>query len=460
MKSSSALRRGRSVRNRILLWFLIIALIPLTISFALGYWTIVTESESAAQREMRRVAVSASRALSEIMNARCSDILVWSGLPLIRRALEGTEVRESASETLREIVRLYGRYEAVSLLDRNGVSVASSWPDLVGMDFAHHQAFKDPKATGKLYVGDAQAEPTVLTIDPTSNGWTLTIAAPIQVAGNIMGVLLAWIKWKPIEELIEAIPMGESEYIYVSDKTNRIIVHPRKDLYGADVAWLPLDYTQLPKVIGSPQKDIISDFANKDIAEPDRNIESLAYPGAMGNFPSLHWTVAAGVDRDELLAFLFKIVRYGILSGVGIVAGVTVLAILIAGSISRPITQLATVISQVRDTLDLTVRAPVTIRDEIGETSETFNALLARLQETVSSVVGAVSKVRQSSEAVKDVTMDIVVNATAQAERVQSVLDRITAMGGDRSRGPGRRARDRACCYHDRRIAGAFDCRD
>jgi len=80
--------------------------------------------------------------------------------------------------------------------------------------------------------------------------------------------------------------------------------------------------------------------------------------------------------------------------------------------------------------LDLTVRAPVTVRDEIGEASETFNALLARLQGAVSSIVDAVSTVRQSSEAVKEVTLNIVVNATTQAEHVQSMLDRVTAIEG------------------------------
>ena len=84
---------------------------------------------------------------------------------------------------------------------------------------------------------------------------------------------------------------------------------------------------------------------------------------------------------------------------------------------------------QVGENLDLTLRSPVTTRDEIGRASETFNSLLERLQGAFSAVLEGVGRVRQSSAVVNDTTQNIVVNATAQAERARNVLERVAAMG-------------------------------
>ncbi|MFH1114273.1 MAG: methyl-accepting chemotaxis protein, partial [Pseudomonadota bacterium] len=85
--------------------------------------------------------------------------------------------------------------------------------------------------------------------------------------------------------------------------------------------------------------------------------------------------------------------------------------------------------SQVGENLDLTLRSPLTTRDEIGRATETFNGLLERLQGAFSAVLEGVSRVRQSSATVNEVAQNIVVNATAQAERARDVLDRVNSMG-------------------------------
>jgi methyl-accepting chemotaxis protein len=69
---------------------------------------------------------------------------------------------------------------------------------------------------------------------------------------------------------------------------------------------------------------------------------------------------------------------------------------------------------QVGENLDLTLRSPVTTRDEIGRASETFNGLLERLQGAFTAVLEGVGRVRQSSVVVNDTTQNIVVNATAR----------------------------------------------
>src|SRR5208337_4535018 len=113
----------------------------------------------------------------------------------------------------------------------------------------------------------------------------------------------------------------------------------------------------------------------------------------------------------------------------GVILIVIITTVVIAATISKPVIRMAQVMGQVGENLDLTLRSPVMTRDEIGRASETFNGLLERLQGAFTAVLAGVGRVRQSSTVVNDTTQNIVVNATAQAERARNVLERVAAMG-------------------------------
>ena len=99
------------------------------------------------------------------------------------------------------------------------------------------------------------------------------------------------------------------------------------------------------------------------------------------------------------------------------------------GGIARPISRLASTMTEVDENLDLTLRAPVTSRDETGTAATAFNDLLDHFQTAFSVVLDTVQKVRDSSAEVNEVTQNIVLNASAQAERARNVLERVAAMG-------------------------------
>ena len=225
MKKSRTSLLGGSLRNKLLLYFLGIALIPFAISGYIGYNTIVTEAQDSAKREMKSIAQSASGSVNVFMNDRVSDVLVWADLRLIKEALEVAEVREDASETMREMVKLYGSYEGIFLLDAKGNCVSSSWPASVGTDFSAQEGFKGARG-GKLHIVDFHTSKLVEQIDPASKGWTAAIAAPVKIGGNVTGVVLAYLKWAPLQAILDAIPVGTTGYVWVVTKNNKLMLHP------------------------------------------------------------------------------------------------------------------------------------------------------------------------------------------------------------------------------------------
>jgi methyl-accepting chemotaxis protein len=428
MKIFRSLRLGGTLRNKLLFWFLIITLVPMGVSAGLGLYTITTEAENSAKRETARLADSVGQTLNVFMNERVNDVRAWADLRLVKEALEVAEVREDASETLREIVKLYGSYEAIFLQDSKGVCVASSWPALVGNDFSGDQGFKGAKA-GKLTLINAQKFPLVEKIDPASKGWSLSISEPVKVGGNVTGVVTAYVKWSTVQSILDAIPVGKTGYVWVTNSKPTLILHPGRHLYGEAVEGPVINLPRLSEAIKKKEPNMRYDFKNVKTGKTDDKIVSMAYPGAYGSFQGLGWVVGAGADVDELMGYVKTITRDNTIIGVIMLALVVLIAILVAGRIARPIRNLAGTMSQVGENLDLTLRAPVTTKDETGRAAETFNGLLERLQEAFSSVLEAVARVRDSSLTVNEVTQNIVVNATAQAERSRNVLERVLAMG-------------------------------
>jgi methyl-accepting chemotaxis protein len=420
--------RGGRLRNRLVVVFILITGIPLFVSALIGYFTIVRESTKSAEREMGTIAYATSQAINVYMNDRVSDVLVWADLRLMKEALEVAEVREDASETLREMVKLYGAYQAILLLDSKGNCVASSAPALVGGDFSKEEAFVK-SIPGKLYLQDFFKSEMVAKLDPESVGWTLGIGSPVKVAGNVRGSIVTYLKWAPIQQLVGQVKVGDTGYAYVLNNKAQILVHKDPKNYGLDVAKPPINVPSLAEAVKRKDPSIVYTFTNPVTKKPDNKIVGLVYPGKHERFEGLGWVVGAGADQGEIMKFLWDITVNNTLMGVGLLVIVSIIAIIVAGTIARPIVALAGVMDQVGDSLDLTLRAPVTTRDEIGRAADTFNGLLERLQGAFSRVLDAVFRVRQSSVQVNDVTQKIVVNATAQAERARNVLDRVSAMG-------------------------------
>jgi methyl-accepting chemotaxis protein len=428
MAISKSFGLGGSLRNKLIIYFLLIAIVPLVVAAYVGYRTLSTEAENSTQREMRTYAEQAGQTLNVFMNDRVSDVLVWADLRLIKEALEVAEVREDASETMREMVKLYGSYTDVALIDVKGNCVASSWPGSVGGDFSSDEGFKGAKL-GKLDIQDFHKSPRVLQIDPESKGWTITISAPVKVGGSVTGVVLAHLKWKPVEQIIDGIKVGESGYVWVATKQQRLLAHPTKTLYYEEIAGPKINLPTLSEAVKNKEVNTAYKFTNAKTNKLDYKIIGLAYPGGLGNYPGLGWVFGAGADTSETMAYLPIVFQNLGIIGLVMAVIVVLIALFVAASISKPITGLASVMANVGDNLDLTLRAAVTTRDETGRAAEALNGLMERLQGAFSAVLEGVSKVRQSSTSVNEVTQNIVVNATAQAERARNVLERVAAMG-------------------------------
>ncbi|MBM4326477.1 MAG: HAMP domain-containing protein [Deltaproteobacteria bacterium] len=428
MRIFERLALGRRMRNKMIFYFLAIAIVPLGITAYFAYRTIVASAQESAVREMTAIAKSASDTVNEFFNERASDQLAWSELRVIKEGVEIAEIREDTAATLKEFVRAYGAYHAVALTDTAGKVLAASWPGLSGADLSDLPAFKGALA-GKLQVTDPSFSKIVERIDPPSKGWSSALAAPIKIGDRISGVLISFLRWQPIQDLMNAVPVGKTGYVWVTNKDRHVVIHPNPALYNQTVSGPAINLPSLDTDIKARKSFSIYEFKNVKTGKLDHKIVGIVYPKGFGNFPGLGWVVGAGADKPELMGYVDEVVLEQTIIGLIVMLAVIIAAILVTRSIVRPIVHLSQAITQVGENLDLTVRAPVTTRDETGTAAQEFNTTLERVEEVMVSVRSATETLRASSVQVDELTRNIVVNATAQAERARAVLDRVAAMG-------------------------------
>lgn len=421
---------GRTLRNKLLVAFLLLSLIPFGVAAYMAYYYIQDVAQNQAFDQMERMSQDALHTTNVYMNERVSDQLVWSQLRVVKEALDVAEVREDATETLKELVKYYGAYEAIMVLNDKGTCVVSSWPGFVGQNFGKDSMFKVP-AKGQNYVSGFQVDKRIRKINPKGQGFTMIFSVPIKIGGKVTGVVASFFKWSALTEILDEFRLGKTGHVGVINKDLKYIYYPRD-----------VDPGLLLKTVGSKgrvalrnairNKEHSFTYSRKDpkTGVLTARIADIEYATTKyKNFPATGWFVYASADRSQILSALPEVIRNLLIVAAVILALVVIATLFVAGTISRPITGLANVMAQVDENLDLTLRAPVTTQDETGQTAETFNRLLENFQTSFTSVLDAVVRVRESSSEVNEVTQRIVVNATAQSERARNVLDRVGAMG-------------------------------
>lgn len=94
--------------------------------------------------------------------------------------------------------------------------------------------------------------------------------------------------------------------------------------------------------------------------------------------------------------------------------------VLVNRSILRPVNALRTALQDAQSGNDLTVRAPVSGQDELGQATRAFNALLSQWQETVGKLKADAGRLSGASTSVAGATGEIATRAQAQSEAAAS----------------------------------------
>jgi methyl-accepting chemotaxis protein len=425
MESGFSVRR--SLRTKLLVSLMLITLVPLAILDFISYQTVKSQIADDMDAQLSGFSKRVAKAIDIIMDQRISDVSGWTSLDTVTTAIELGSGQGGANGLFETNVKSYGTFDLVVLYNKKGTSIAASLPQAIGISAGDQKWFQETVG-GKDYVGEWGKHPLLEQLVPASKGWSVIVASPVTVMNEVKGVLVGYVRWESINQVIEAFPVGQTGYTYMVDKRDMSLIgHKDRELLSRKLT--DLNLAEVAKTFGEkPSGSLIYTFDNPVTRQKLLRAVGFQSNEGYGKF-SKNWLVASGADYDEMFKALPAQLRNYIIMGLAFLVILVVATLFLSRGIAKPVVETSNAMVAIARDLDFTRQLEVKGEDEISVMERAFNALLNKLRETFGTIVEGNKQVSDAVERVKQISGNIVVNATEQAQRAQDVLKRIEAMG-------------------------------
>ncbi len=404
--------KRRSIATRLILSFLLIALVPLAAVTFLTY----TISESSLKKEVRAnlqaIAVAKANNIETYALERKNDVTTVARIPDVVKATDRLNQTYKAGgvnsadylladQDIRSFFNSYveiSNYTNLLLLSNEGDILFALDNFKAGTNLNNfqyrgselNQTFDRAKTLLETELSDFQS----YNIGEEAAAF---IAAPVFKNGVIIGVVIFQVKNEEVYKVVnDYTGLGNTGETLVGTRVGDevVFVTPiRSDPNAAfkrrikigDSLGQPLQYA----VKGMRGEGVATDFQGKEV------VASWQY------LPALRWGIVVKIDTSEAFALVTNQRNTMLMLG-GITLLIVIgLALLVARSISNPILELTRIVRQISDG-DLSHRAPVKTKDEIGELSVSFNKMttdLAGIYDTIEETVRQRTKeLKQTNE--------------------------------------------------------------
>lgn len=336
---------GRTLRKKLLFSFLLLSLIPFAAASLISYRTVVVEAEESVMREMGALAEATGKSMSLFMSDLVREQIVWSNLTIFREATQFSEVRSETEHTFKAIIDHYPCYQAIMLMNKEGLCVVSTSNEFAGKDFSQSDHFL--KAIERsVSIQSLYQDSRIARIAPESQGWTASVSVPIRHKGVLLGVLCSFVKWSAVESILAETRVGRTGYVFMVDHERKIIGHPSRELYNQPITGPKISVPALEQALKQGETGAAFTIRNVRTNKWDFQIAGIAYPQWPSHLSGLGWALVAGADTSETMAFVPLVIRNLILVGAGIVVLVIGFSFLLTRIILRPITAVADQVTQ------------------------------------------------------------------------------------------------------------------
>jgi len=389
----------KSIRTRLLVWFLLVALIPLFIVSLVMY-----------AQDVRTIKDDAFAKLTGIRDLKIAQVNAWLAERIgdVRTVASDFEIRsleqvfagqensdQSAVEAARNVLLDYVShtrdYHELFVIDAETGKVAFSSDNLTeGLDKSDDPYFTEPLRTQQVYIKD-------IYYSEALGEHGMTFSAPVSCLAHqgehVFGVVVA------------RVDLDHSLYALLLDragmgKTGETLIVNADVLALNELRWqenapLRLQIQAEPAVRAAQ--------GNEGIVETTdyRQEKVLA---AYSYIPATKWGFVAKQDQAEVYAPIRGMLRYTI--GLLFVSGIIVvlIAFYIARSLAQPVIAMTRVAEKIRAG-ELTARNPASGPDELGFLADSFNSMADSMadqmavQQGVADLIATMVSARELEEA-------------------------------------------------------------
>jgi putative methionine-R-sulfoxide reductase with GAF domain len=408
--STSKPRAERSLAATLVISFIAVAVTALVIAGALQLFINLQSQQTAIAQRQQSIAQQASQSVVGFVDEKFS---------VLEAAVEFTDpVTATADErtiTLDSLLGLQTSFKQLALLSANGRQLALT---------SRRSLSQSGQFTGQLAgdllernrAGENAISPVYIDIE--SSEPLVVIAVPIlNVFGEYQGTLAAELNLKFMWELVDQLKVGETGYAYVVDEQGKLIAFSdtSRVLRSENVQ----QFHEVGEFVGNPS-------APEDINPAMTIFTGLAGEAVVGTYVPLGtppWAVVTELPWTEAYREIF-------LQSVSILLitlASAVLAALIGGFVARrlasPLVDLANVATEIAGG-NLSLQANVAGPAEIHRVASTFNAMTARLRETIGTLEDRVAERTKALATSSEVSRRLS-TILDEKQLVQEVVDQV-----------------------------------
>ena len=212
--------------------------------------------------------------------------------------------------------------------------------------------------------------------------------------------------------------IGDSGFVFMTDGSGKVKLHP-------DAA--RIDRDNLTQLASGSSTNLLN---KQPFAATRAEVDGQPVILASSYIPLLDWYLVAQVPEAEIYAELDRARLHMVLVSLAIAVGMGLLGVLLAGSVSRPLNELARLFRELGSgDGDLTHRLKVDGRDELAQVATGFNNFVAKIHGSIEQVA---SNSRQLAATANEVAAKAQLtqhNCTAQRDRTVQVATAIHEMG-------------------------------
>jgi GAF domain-containing protein/HAMP domain-containing protein len=425
-----------SLRVKLIVAFLAVALIPLAVLAALNFRASSQALSAAANDALRGAAAQTALSLDTFFDNTRGIVQGEAQQPAISAYFAlPPEVRAGSPEesALRAAMAIWQRRDtrarAYMLLDASGVVIQATTSLDLGAEHGDKGFFLEAMRTGQSHLSALRLEPDAELGDIY---FSIVINQPNGVAP--VGVLVARFSARVVQDIIEDTTglAGANSFGVVVDENLMYVAHGLDPaavyrLVGPatpdQISTLQAQY-RLPNrrnfVYSTDHAELAASLAQAG-AQPFFSAADLAAGGrrnqvAVVPLESYPWQVAFFQPQDVFLAPVRQQTQATVTLAAIIALIVTAVAVAAAQVLADPIARLTSTAEKVAAG-DLTAQAEVASRDEIGLLARTFNELTARLTEQVGTLEHRVTERTAQLQAAADIS-----RATASVRNLDDLL--------------------------------------
>jgi len=388
--------RNAPITTKFILLFLFIALLPLAVATYISYNSSQRVLKEEITRSLVAVAENKANKISAYLHEKERDLVRLSHTPDIIVAVEklddafdkgGVDSPEytEVDGNFRGFFTYYQRssgYENLFVIRPYGDVIFSAKKEELGLNYMSEK-YKDSQLT-KLFVKvniSLEAGVSGFEYYPETDEAAVFIAAPVFKAGDVIGVVVAQMSNKGLYEFVR-------DYAGLGETGETVLVSKIGDeaVYISPLRFDDRAAFRRKVAIGSRQQlcvqqalrgeegsGIFTDYRGKEVLAVSRFL------------PTFRLGMVVKMDTAEVLASANRLRNTLFKISLGLLTIVVIMAIIIARSVSSPIKELTKVSGTITGG-DLTARARINAKDEIGELAQSFNQMTDSLVEAKANV--------------------------------------------------------------------------